>query len=62
MAELTPEAVAQLAALAGFRLAEGQVEKRAAQASRQAREMERVRRMPLGVVPPATPWVRPKEA
>lgn len=58
MPEMTPELAAQLAELAGFQIAEGQVEKRAAQVTRQVREFGRVRSLPLGAVPPAVPWIR----
>lgn len=61
MAELTPDLATTLSDLAGFRIAEGQVEKRAAQVSRQIQQFEAVRTLPLGTAPPATPWIRPEE-
>ncbi len=59
--EVTPEMVAALARLAGFTVAAGQVDKRAAQFGRMVGEAEKLRRLPLGVTPPAVPWLSPRE-
>lgn len=61
MRDVTGEAVAHLARAAGFEVAAGQAEKRAAQLARIVAQTEQIRQIDLGQTPPAAPWLIPAD-